>query len=283
MNKDQSMNVMNYIDPALIAEADVHCGAVRGRRMAKIGLVAACICVLTVGTVFAASGLIGAQTGGFFRQADPADSRDAYSGYTVMRQGEGISFDGVSAQVLEMAEKGAGKESLRFESMAELEEYLGLELYDNELLEGLQDEAYVENEKNYGAVLHCTYDGEGLAGVDTVSYWGLENGDVTVTVTTEALRLGNQADSTVYVYPDGTVFEKQSYTTSGGSQVDIICCEKPDPGDKGLYGPDPALVSCSAHFYAEGVRYCVIIDSAGDADSAIELMKDILEGFRFGG
>lgn len=304
MNKEQILNVMGHVDPALIEGVDCAKTKKRMPRIARAGLVAACLCAALMGTAFAVETVTGVSIREYFagqgfgevmQRIDPmfqASEEDNYSGYVIQRTGEGVSLVNVSEEVLAFSQEqiAAGEVPYKmFASLEELEAYLGLDLYDNEMLERVTDMEYQEThlyeddgltevtfEKTRGATLMCSSDEEGLIYISVMDYYATSDGYVSVQVAAEAVRSGFEAGEIAYAYTDGTQFTEEIYTTERGEEVVIIRCDCPPQTEW-----EKAYTTYVAHFYVDGVRYCVSVESRQEPEHGLKVLKDILDAFEF--
>lgn len=219
-------------------------------------------------------------------------SEDEASGYVIPWEGSGVSFESMSDEMQELFRDCAasGKaESIRFGSTAEMQEFIGLTLYENAVLDRLEQRVLAENtvEVGYdeegnplefgsevvGAALNCIGYESGLNRLDLLSFYGLNNGALEVTVTAEVLSYDLEgSNGTAYVFADGTQFSEEAYVTANGDKITILRCDVP--------GEVP-YTQYAAHFHVHGVRYWVCIICLENPEDGGELMKEILDAFEF--
>lgn len=306
---DFTHEVLNGLDSALVEQA----AQTPKRRLpypVRTGLVAACLCVALLGMAMAAGELMkGTNVQEYFsgmgftkvmQKIDrmyrivPGDE-DAYSGYVIPWEGGAVPLEHMSAEVQELLRKSQASgtaESVRFGSVEKLENFMGLALYENTVLDALEQRAQAENlvETVYdaegnpleyhnevvGAVLHCMSDADGRNRVDFLRFCGLNNGAWEIVVTTEILGYPiEDSNGTAYVFVDGTQFSEEVYVTTTGEEVTIIRCDIPENCEN---APDTQY---TAHFYVQGVRYEVCILCMENPDEGGALMKEILDAFTF--
>lgn len=297
-------SIINQLDPALTEQAAMPAKKRLGRTARSV-LLAACLCMALVAGAFAAEAVAGIirqyYSGNQFvtviQQIDPtyqSNDEDLYSGYVIAREYTGIDLDGVSEEVLAFSEACMLKQEraqLRFDSAQEMQAYLNLDLYDNAVLEQLAHDAYLvhpdlfvydgENlvewapEQNSGAYAYFSSDELGLTYVEMVEYYGLNNGEVCITVTSEAIRSGRQEGDISYVYPNGTLFSEEVFHFTTSEVATLLLCEVPAQNGSASY------TEYAAHFYAGGVRYYVSLLCSQPQDVYAELLTEILNAFLF--
>ena len=303
MNKEQILNVMDHIDPALIEGADGRNSKKRLPPIARTGLVAACLCAALVGTAFAVETVTGVSIREYFakeefeavmQRLDPdfqASEEDAFCGYVIERTDEGVLLESVSDEVLTFSQTqlAAGEVPCKeFSSLEELEAFLGMSLYDNPVLEQVTELEYqrpelyedgcldrVTFQSSRGANLMCSSDEEGLIYFAVSDYYASSDGRVSAYVAAEAFRGGYDAGECAYLYPDGTVLTQEEYVTDRGEAVTIIRCDYPESEWSGAY------TAHVAHFYVDGVRYYVNVETRQVSGEGSSVLKDILNGFEF--
>lgn len=139
MNKEQIMEAMSHIDPALIEAADRDAAVTRrgrsGRR--RVAVIAACLCVILAGTTAAAE-LSGFHITGFFedepRVTDPNGTVELVSGYTASRGIRYFSVEDFSQEIIELDQGFTEPAARSFSSWEKMEEYVGLKVMDNPVL-----------------------------------------------------------------------------------------------------------------------------------------------------
>lgn len=298
MNKEQVMNVMGHVDPALIEGADGMKTKKRLPRVAQAGLIAACLCVALVGTAFAVETVTGVSILRYFsgeefdevmQEVDPnyQPSGEDYHGFVQDKQGMGVSLSGVSAEALSLAHGAGDKE---FASFEEVEEFLGIDIYDNAAMDALTNEEYegpelyedgclvsVQLDRESGVYLLCCADGQGMTWVQTTHY--VMTGDLelnaVITAELEAERFVDSEGVSTVIYPSENVLTEECYTTVWGVEVPIICNVYPASESSAGY------TEYSAHFCAEGVRYWVAVGGESTVEGGAELIRNILDAFEF--
>lgn len=307
-NIDFTNDVLNGLDPALVEQASQN----KKRRMPhpiRTALIAACLCAALIGAAMADEELLkgadilkyfnGCEFSTVMRQIDPLyqvipGSEDNYSGYVIPWEGSAVPLDIFSDEVREMlsrSDETMTAESIRFSSTTEMENFIGIALFDNTVLEQLEQRLLTENsdvpmyEENgdllangndtVGAVLNCTGYKNGLARLDLLSYYGSNNGAMEVVVTAEVLSKNLKSSGTATVFIDGTQFSEEVFVTSNGSKITIIRCDVPEADGNAPH------TEYTAHFHVYGVRYQVRIFCLDNQEECLELMKEILDAFEF--
>lgn len=298
MKKEQIIQAMGCIDHDLIEGADNTRTKTRMRPAVRAGLIAACLCAALVGTVFAVEAVTGVSILRYFsgeefdevmQRADPnyQPSGEVYQGFLRIKEGMGVSLNNVSAEALSLAAGEGGKD---FASFEEAEKFLGIDIYDNAVMDALRDEAYVGPElyedgclesvqldRDSGAYLLCCADGDGMTWVQTTHY--VTTGDLelnaVIVAELEAERFVNSTSESVVIYPAENALTEESYITVWGTEVPIVCNVSPASETSAGY------TEYSAHFSAEGVRYWVAVGGESTVEGGAELLKEILNAFEF--
>lgn len=307
-NIDLTHDILNGLDPALIEQAS-HTVKNRMPNFARMALAAACLCIVLLGSAMAAEELLknagvqryfsGSEFSGVMQQIDPLyqpipGNEDRYSGYVILWEGRAVSLENMSEAVQELVRNcsaSGGGESMRFASAAEMQSFLGLTLYENAVLDQLElraaenlAEAVYDEEGNLlapgnevvGAVLNCIRYENGVSRLDMLSFCGLNNGALEITVTAEVVSVDlENSNGTAFVFDDGTQFSDEAYVTANGDEITIIRCDVPKGCGNAPY------TEYSAHFHAYGVRYHVRIVCLEESEECRALMKEILDAFEF--
>lgn len=266
MNKDQSLNVMSYIDPALIQQADVS-RARRSGKPFKIALIAACICVLTVGSVFAAVEVL---TGAGILNFTPDSDAD----FTVEYMSKNFPLSAFSEQILEDENSIAA-----FESWDEAEAYIGFDIMDNALLSAAekipaalimpdditQPHCYVDKgvDENFGLLELLVGASFNVNGVQA---------DVYAFLYTEAFAelYPENADSALMKVHNLNEAEmlSEEYTAKNGLVSSIVSTAT--PGFHTVY---------TAYFSIGGVMFILDAQCADSDTAALQTLKNILDAF----
>ena len=140
MKTERALELMTGIDPALIEEADLPMPAKRRiPKLLRAGLIAACLCLALVGTAAAATAM------GWIRATDPSVTqlphRDrgtvTITQYEMAMDGSVyIPLENFSQEALDYANSFLSLPQYKnFDSWAEAEEFLGVHLADNPVLD----------------------------------------------------------------------------------------------------------------------------------------------------
>lgn len=307
------LEVMDYLDPALIEDMDGQTTAKRRPAPVRVLLAAACICALLVTAAVAAEAL------GFdFVKIFTGEEKKVVQGTIYGRESEGIQeweldyeVDGsgveyipledfspaVQALTEQYKDTDGHIEELMFDSWEEAEEYLGYEIMDNAVLA----------QGKYFPV-RLSKEGEPLPGNCEVSIHIRSGGEIsTINVTSKIdmfeetperphgiewyevstiLYVGGPLpdypyDPTVgYTFADGcmTVEGQESYQTPDGLETVIVNIEHApmtrDDGSEYQGG------EYHAHFFLRGVRFEVWSTySAEEQEAILTRLKQILDSF----
>ena len=309
MNKiDMAHEVMNGLDPELVEQA-AQTTTKRLTRPVRTVLVAACLCVALLGAAMAAEELLksaevqryfsGSQFSEVMQKLDRMyqivpGREDNASGYVIPWEGSGVSLENISDDLralIESCEQKREVESIRFDSAADMQEFMGLTLYENAALDRLERRALTENDTQVeyddagdpvcgsevvGAVLRCTGYENGRSRLDLLHFCALNNGALEIIVQAEVVGFDlEDSNGTAFVFVDGTQFSQESYVTANGDSITIIRCDVPENGENAAY------TQYSAHFHVGGVRYQLSIMCLENPEEGSALMKEILDGFQF--
>lgn len=304
MNKsDWNHAVLNAIDPGLVeqAAAPAKKRAVRPTRIA----IAACLCAVLAGGAFAAETIFGVP---IFTPMDtnPATG-EPFNGFTTIIElpGEaqqpdtavnplerpdvnGVFKLPVEAFSQQVRDAAAGLEErqhgqLDFDSLAGAEDFLGIELMDNPVLEAagaacvttvtamdgiltsvMAESAYYLNYVDQpGASLH----GGGLLSVSVPV-----RVDVTVQSYTEHSPIAAGDMFLGLGFPEEYTFTSETYTTPGGLTASIVAVSRPDE----TYGQ---VTDYYAQFALNGNAVTVSSVFIPDAGHALATLKQVLDAF----
>lgn len=276
MDKERIMDAMNYLDPALIEEADRNASHARRRRISPV-LAAACLCLVLAGTA-AAMSLSGVQVLEFFRNIR-LEGLEGWAGtgfgYTVEGGIRRIPLEALSEEARGLAAEGDenGFAYASFSTWAEAEAFLGIELMDNRALEGAEppdgwdggDNCSVTAKADGGALTYITVD---------AAYFldGGEDAEPPVSVLVTAWIYTDQSCGSEEelkarvrkIWRGDGAFTQETYTAPGGLEAVIVQCE-----------------DCAAWFSLEGALFEVSIPSApAEADRALAALKTVLDSFQ---
>ena len=284
---DWNHNVMNGIDPALVEEASLPAGK-RSFRPLRIAAAAACMCALLAGMALAAETIFGIP---IFKPvtANPFTGEEVNGFTTVIDAPEGAVSNGTFKQpvdrfsptVRELAaalEQGT-PDTLSFGTWAELEEYLGVDLLSNPMLErGGQDLTVTVSAKN-GTLTAVKADG-----VYYLNYLEVENPDggygmtpvrmgLTVQSYTEHSLISPDDMFMILAFPENYTFTHENYTTPGGLAVSIVGAVRSDP----VYGQ---TTTWYARFALDGNAVTLSAGCIPNPAHALSTLKEVLDAFQ---
>lgn len=276
MNGEQVQEMLNYIDPILVEEAD----RPLRRRMARpvrIGLIAACLCVVLVGAVTAASLIGGFHSLKFFEGLVFDEYPEGenyyeglYNGYTVEGGMEFVALSDLPQETLDTAaEHPASTVAVDVHSWAEAEEYFALELPDNAWLDGVTQTSFRTNLSSDSVgptVLECR----------TNYRDGDVRLEVNVTAYTERMYHPDYEVFQSALFPEGTDFTVEERGYDNGLSVLLTVAEfSPEDELRGRYGER----LYRAHFAVGGVWYWVDASCKEAPERALESLETLLNSF----
>lgn len=308
MNKEQIMEAMNHIDPALIEAADRNVStAKRSRRgWSRPAVIAACLCLVLAGTAVAAE-LSGVRIVDFFNQearsANPGWEPEIYSGYTVENDVAYFPIDALSPEIVEIDRSAERNVCRSFSSWKALEEFVGLDIMENAVLEdapaGVGIDLGIEGGSGKNVVCVNAYKDVGVSRVYVCGSFLLHShryhGDwrggvnawVTAEIFTERGREGSPEESSVYYSNDAEV-SSEEYVTSAGLPVQIFRVYTPEyetaatnmeTGEESPY-TQPPWVKYDARFILNGIAFSVEFSGELKEETLLqETILEVLDGF----
>lgn len=297
MNKEQVFELMNAIPHDLVEEADIQAPAKhRLPKIARAGLIAACLCLVLVGTGAAAVAT------GWIRITGVTTNHVHRSNGEIISVAEvGIVVDGrayipwesFSQEAHDFSSSALGLPKYKgFDSWDELERFLGLDIFDNPVLDQAEPLAH-ENTSSLG--------GRRVEGTCFAGFEGLTEAPDTVQIEA-AYRLKDDDGEMYEVFLDGFAYthprdrdeqpmgygfggiwmeEKEltpvteTYTTPSGQQAVITMF-------------DDGIPWCIVTFQFNNINYRLHISSfsanflmpdAPGADELISIAKQVLDAF----
>ena len=272
----------------------------RRPRPLRTALIAACVCVAVVGTAVAAEVVGGIPISNFFtglthdeaiQQAIPDyqgndTDETTRSGYVVGRSGVGASLENISDEAVALLEESPDRYvKLTFASWDEAEDFLGLEIHNNEVLSQMNTEFHY-------TITPCSVRyGYGYGGDDGVSFIQLsalysqdvDVGDdwpreVTISVGADLFEHGEEQINYVSTFPDGTIFTEETYVSPAGVEMNIVHAAPPDTQG------NVSVVYHFAYFYVGGVQYSIyaMAPAPVDPEVAWSMLQEVLDAFEFG-
>ena len=298
MNREQIMEAMNYIDPALIEAADRKGSTAKGSRIrwSRPAVIAACLCLVLAGTALAwnSSTLqinwVGSDAEEWMEDLDVVYTIDWDLAY--------FPLDRISDKITGLAaEIQNDTAAWPFNSWDELEEYLGMDLFDNSVLDAAAPGPQHSYEGMSGRATHillmARFGDKGLVTVsadgsyvidgiwvrpETQFYTDLMREDVEL----YAEQHGKPAPGLVTGGDDQEVSMEEIYTTPSGLEVTIT-------RNFYDYGDGWQSTKYLAHFSINGVR-CNIVAGTYPVDYSwehedpvhtLEILKEVLDGFAY--
>ena len=237
----------------------------RGVRPLRAALVAAAVCVALVGTAGAA-------------QYFGVRMIDGTAGDTDMWLEGGIAYYPVESLSDELRALEGEHVYRAFVSWQEAEEFIGVELMNNPVLDASPAEDYYLHivEEPYGIDVSGRFLVSTRAGLGYVRVVGCyEMGDVDIKVdsylytkrTTEEVEDWDERFYGV-TFVEGTETGRETYTAANGVEVQIMTAERPSGHD-----------TCLAAFSLNGVPFVVRANSNNGLEEAREALYQVLDGF----
>ena len=261
----------------LLEKLEQKCPARKGARILRAALIAACACVVLIGGAFAAEFISNAGILKFGELKTPEIEIDIqdWDGYKVRFETlKEFSLDEFSEEFTawhaNMKATG-GENELDFESWDELEQFLGIEMMNNPILEKATKWVKRLDDKNGDPLWesHCRggFGGRGVNGQFNVAvmsaFYECLGGDVEVTATIHTEAALQSPDDSVYgrYYKKGTEFVTEQYVAPSGLAATIV------KAPNGRF----------ADFTLNGVAFCVQYTGPVDSDA----LYQILDAFEF--
>ena len=306
MKKEDVLNLMTELPPDLIEEAGLQAPARRRLpRLARAGLIAACLCLALLGTAFAVTELSR-------MRVNWGDSGISTDGYSVEYAVDFYPLSRFSQEVAAMAGLDPSQQHKYFDTWDELQAFIGVEIVRNPVLDCAQpgptgtkpweyDRGSQDPDKTHLMLLTCATDDGELRIVQAASTNLIDGFWVTMTegICTE------RAEGTLYYIPEGSYpvngspekkegdgrharlglvygegYEatQENYTTPNGLEALIILTTRPAPKESTL---------CSAYFLIDGAYFQLVVGGSGpnrdlpqpEPQQAMELLKTVLDGF----
>ena len=283
MNRtDWNHSIMNGIDPALV-EAAAAPAAKRSLRPLRIAVAAACMCALLAGMAFAAETIFGIP---IFRAVGTnpftGEELNGFTTVTDMTSKQPAERFSPAVRELAAALEQDGTDTVTFGSWAGLEEYLGVDLMNNALLDQGGQDLTVTVMANDGELTGVKADG-----VYYLNYLEVERSDeadggygmvpvrmgLTVQSYTEYSRIAPEDMFMILAFPEDYTLTHETYTTPGGLVVSIVGAAHSDP----VYGP---TTTWYARFALNGNAVTLSAGCIPDPDHALATLKEVLDEFR---
>lgn len=312
MNKEQIMEAMDYIDPALVEAADWNMSTVkRGRRgWSRIAVIAACLCLVLAGTALAAE-LSGFHITGFFvdepRVTGPDGMVEFVSGYSASRGLRYFSVEDFSQEIIDLNQGFTEPAARSFSSWGKMEEYVGRKVMDNPVLANAPAGGSINVGLPGGSGKYVVYLSPGpghaadgvtpMTGITIIrmngSYslrrgdpdlWPWDGIDISVYAELALASENSVLDEVEHYFTDAENVAYEEYVTPDGLFVMISKAEAPLRMSDGSTG---AFVDCySANFTLNGVSFRVSATDYKDynggniPEGLVEgVLKEVLDGF----
>lgn len=270
MKKEQVLELMNAIPHDLVAEADIQAPAKRRMpKIARTGLIAACLCLALLGTAFAAnpealSGLIDRLT---VRQV----SAEYNCGYLIEGQVIQYPLSAFSPALLAASEgRDTAVVSLTFDTWEEVQAFLGEDIpcvcpegWDTDLIQVLL--FHTESEVLWGVKI-CSVD------------FGCQT-SLDITIYTEHWLHRNDEIAGLMGLSTADVEYLSSYPMPNGSQAELVLVTDPQ-----MLLPDGTFASplqqCFGYFMRDGILYSVTAHSSVPPHESTEAqLQTVLDSF----
>lgn len=311
MNKEQIMEAMSCMDPALVEAADRSNSRRARSGWKRLVVAAACLCALLAGTAVAAE-LSGVRVVDFWenesRVIDPDGTSKEVTGYTISRGIRYFSIDELSQQIMEMDQGFTAPAAQTFSSWEEMEDFVGVKVMENPVLAaarsgGVIDTGLPGGKSRFVARFdpgpgHAS-DGvtpmDGITGITLYGSYYLRNGDpdlqpwnhISVDVSAElVLNTENSSLDEIEIFysSDDVEVTQEIYVTPNGLSALIYKAEIPE--QQGGSVPSPAVDWYTTYFTLNGVFFRIsAVDyknfNGGNIPSGLveDTLKEVLDGF----
>ena len=311
MNREQIMEAMNYINPALIEAADRKGSTAKSSRIrwSRPAVIAACLCLILAGTALAVE-LSGVHITGSFenepRTTGPDGTEELVSGYTISRGIRYFSVEDFSQEIIDLNQGFTEPAARKFSSWEKMEEFVGLKVMDNPVLAaahkgGLVDVGLPGGEGMFVVRLDpgCGHTSDGvtpMTGITDIEMYGSYIlryndpalwpwGGISVTVCAElVLDTENSFLDEMETYYDNATLTQETYVTPNGLSVLIFKADIPE--QEGGRVPSPAVDWYTAYFTLDGVFFRIsTVDykdfNGGNIPAGLveQTLKEVLDGF----
>lgn len=298
MEREQAMNALNHIDPALIEAADL---PVKGRkpRWVRMALTAACICVALLGTVYAVETVTGIR---FLRFMEPQEIEwgdmltTLNDGFELYEIAEPVSVDCLSDEVMELVQKYPNDDlTFRYKSWDDAEAFLGIELQDNPVLDAaikVSNFSSMHTKPYSISQAHCvvslgTSDGQ-PRGFQVKAVYRIQpenepsKGTVRVEVWANVytdLMVESAERTTNRLFHEGTAFRESSYTTPSGLETVIVQVDRSNCVEDYVLDLFEEI-EYYAYFNLNHASFEVhAVSDPEDPDLALTTLKEVLDNF----
>lgn len=269
MKRDYLLEAMDYIAPALVEQAE----APAKRRLPyglRTALIAVCVCLGLLGTAFAVETIAGFQALEIFQDRTyiigPEGVTRSFDGYELRGGVEYYPSEELWEELWEAAAANPETSvSLGYRDRQRVKELIGLDVTGNPTLDALIQtgfDAWLSTSSEGPTVISFRY-----------SFCGNQNSCcvyVRGEIYTELM--GIPADElTVGYFTRGTRDIYEVYEAENGLSAVI-------GGYSELFSNQESY-RCHGDFCLDGIRYQVEVECTGGSDQALELLKEVLDGF----
>lgn len=310
MDKDKIMDAMEYIDPALIEAAGREASAAkRGRKgWGRLAVIAACLCAVLAGTAVAAE-LSGVRVVDFFnheaRSVNPGWEPEIYSGYAVENDVNYFPIGALSPEIAEIDRTAERTVCRSFSSWENLEEFVGLDIMANAVLEeapaGVGVDLGIEGGRGRYVACVNAYKGEGVFRVSANGSFRLHGRrtysggwaegisvEVEAEVFTERESKWGPGEYSAIYYGNDTEVSSEEYVTASGITVQLFRAYTPEydtvavdmqTGEESPYTVPPT-VRYDARFILKGIPFRVSAYRRIEEEALLrETILEVLDGF----
>ena len=266
--------------------------AKKSARVLRTAVIAACACVVLIGGTFAATYVAGFSA---FETYEAGDlifkdvGKIAHSGYRLSGGMAPIPVQEFSDEVQALPE---GNTQVIFDSWEEAEQFLGVQLERNALLEEMEHALCIDPklERNTHCVLRFSVGDNGLEQVFAEAYY-TEGGNhilSSVSVNWYALITTENSDRThayEVLYPSERELRVEEYTGAGGMEAIIVETKTPESDSiRTFSGQEYCVVDYEGYFSLNGIAYCVNVWGYSPLDYventlALDLLKQIIDSY----
>ena len=265
MKKEQILDLMNTVPPDLIEEAGIQ--PPKQRRLSKlvrVGLIAACLCLVLIGTASAVRYYIG------IRLVDGDD------GFTLAQGGIAyVPYDSLSEEIRAIIEEANNSTVIREAfSWQDVENLIGIDLMNNPVLDASPSHNYFAERHGVMGRFHVEPSRHSIC-----AYGCFEIGDVNINVESRLFIENSQSaqenwDETFLgiKFLDDSDVTQDSYTAPSGLITQIMEVHTPRENSSDSF-------DCYGFFSLDGIPTIVRCASSTSMEEARTVLHQILDGF----